>query len=107
MSASVEFVAYVKDLFFPLGEVKAGKFFGGFAFKMGSRQFAMIMHNTLYFCVDDHSRPQYEKLGMAPFSYATKHGRVQVKKYYTAPEELFEDREKLIQWANNAIQSAG
>ena len=72
MSASSEFVEYVRDQFSPLGHLEDGHFFGGFAFKSGSKQFAMIMGNTLYFCVNDESRVKYERLGMEPFSYAAK-----------------------------------
>ena len=106
MSASPEFIEYVRELFIPLGNLKDGKFFGGFAFKSGSKQFAMIMGNTLYFCVNDLSRPKSEAVGMEPFSYSTKKGRVKVKKYFTVPEDLFENQEKLIEWANEAIKSA-
>ncbi|VAX34988.1 hypothetical protein MNBD_UNCLBAC01-255 [hydrothermal vent metagenome] len=107
MSASLEFVEYIKELFgFSLGTLKEGKFFGGFAFKSGSKQFAMIMDNTLYFCVNDRTRPKYEALGMEPFSYATKKRRVNVKKYYSVSADLFEDNEKLIEWAKEAIESA-
>jgi DNA transformation protein len=106
MSASPEFIEYVRELFIPLGNLSEGKFFGGFAFKSGAKQFAMIMGNTLYFCVNDDTRPSYEAVGMEPFSYSTKKGLVQVRKYYSAPEELFEDHDKLIKWANEAIDSA-
>ncbi len=106
MSASSEFVAYIRDQFAPLGRLEEGSFFGGFAFKSGSKQFAMIMGNTLYFCVNNKSRIKYERLGMVPFSYATKKRTVQVKKYYAAPEDFFEDQEKLIEWANETIQAA-
>ncbi len=106
MSASPDFIEYVRELFSPLENLQEGKFFGGFAFKSGSKQFAMIMGNTLYFCVNDKTRLKYEALEMEPFSYATKKRRVYVKKYYSAPEDLFEDNEKLIKWANEAIESA-
>jgi len=106
MSASPEFIEYIRELFVPLGNLNDGSFFGGFAFKSGSRQFAMIMGNTLYFCVSDKTRPKYEAAGMEPFSYATKKGRVNVRKYFSAPEDLFENQEKLIEWANEAIESA-
>jgi len=106
MSASPEFTEYVRELFKPLGTLTDGKFFGGFAFKSGNKQFAMIMGNTLYFCVTDETRPKYEALGMAPFSYSTKKRKVNVKKYYSAPEDLFENSDKLIQWAKEAINSA-
>ncbi len=106
MSASPEFIEYVRELFVPLGSLKEGKFFGGFAFKSGSKQFAMIMGNTLYFCVNDQTRPKYEVIGMESFSYSTKKGNVKVKKYFSVPEDLFENQEKLIEWANEAILSA-
>lgn len=106
MSASPEFIEYVRELLTPLGPLKNRQFFGGFAFKSGSKQFAMIMGNTLYFCVNDQTRPKYEALGMEPFSYSTKKRRVNVKKYYSVPEELYEDNEKFIAWANEAIESA-
>ena len=106
MSASPEFIEYVREIFIPLGSLNKGKFFGGFAFKNGSKQFAIIMGNTLYFCVNNSSRQKYEAIGMEPFSYSTKRGTVQVKKYYSVPEYLLEDQEKLIEWASEAIQSA-
>lgn len=106
MSANSEFINFVRELLVPLGEIKDGSFFGGFAFKQNDKQFAMIMGNTLYFCVDKNTRPKYETLGMTPFSYSTKKGRVNVKKYYSAPEDLFDDQERLVSWANEAIQAA-
>ena len=106
MSASPEFIEYVKELLTPLGELKDGKFFGGFAFKSGTKQFAMIMGNTLYFCVSSETRPKYEAAGMEPFSYSTKKGIVKVNRYFSVPEELFENQESLITWANEAIGSA-
>jgi len=106
MSASPEFIAYVRDLLAPLGTLKDGKFFGGFAFKSGSKQFAMIMGNTLYFCVNNQTRKKYEAAGMEPFSYSTKNGRVKVNKYFSVPDDLFENQDKLVEWAREAIQSA-
>jgi len=50
MNANPEFIDYVKALFVPLGELKEGKFFGGFAFKSRVKQFAMIMGNTVFLC---------------------------------------------------------
>lgn len=106
MSASAEFVEYIKDQFQPLGDLKKGGFFGGYAFKKYDTQFAMIMGNTLYFCVNDVTRPLYIAEEMEPFSYTTKKGTIQVKKYYTAPETLFEDQELLLDWARQAIEAA-
>ena len=66
----------------------------------------MIMENTLYFCVNDNSRKKYEVLDSEPFSYVTKKGRVNVRKYYSVPENIFENQDFLILWANEAIKAA-
>lgn len=106
MSAGAEFVAYVQDLLTPLGPLGSGSFFGGHAFKYQGQQFAMVMGNTVYFRVSASSRLGYERQGMAPFSYLTKRGRVQVKKYYAVPLDVLESQDTLLQWARLAIADA-
>lgn len=106
MSASAQFVDYVREQLAPLGPLGDGKFFGGHAMKHQGRQFAMIMGNTLYFRVDDQTRPEFEKMGSNAFAYSTKARVVQVRKYFSVPEELFENREMLLAWARKAITAA-
>ena len=106
MSASAEFVAFVREQLTPLGALTDGTFFGGHALKQHGRQFAMVMGNTLYFRVDDTTRPDFEKRGCQAFSYATKTKVVQVRKYFSAPLELFDDQAQMLNWARQAIRAA-
>lgn len=119
MSASSEYVEYICDLLVGLPDIKSKNFFGGVAlhaaiftgeFAKNSSaddiQFAMIQNDELYFVVDDQTRPKYEAKGMQAFSYNKKSGLVMVRKYYTAPEELFEDDELMLEWAKEALESA-
>lgn len=106
VSASVEYTEYVLEMLEPIGPVRTGRFFGGVGVLSGSVQFAMVMGNSLYFVVDDSTRPKYEQAGMAPFSYITKKGRVQVRKYYELPEEVLTDPEQLRLWANESKRIA-
>ena len=106
MSPSAEYTEYVLELLEPIGRVRTARFFGGVGLSIGSAQFAMIMGNSLYFVVDDSTRPKYEKAGMAPFSYLTKKGRVQVRRYYELPEEILTDPKTLQLWASESIQLA-
>jgi DNA transformation protein len=106
MSASAEFVSYVREQLVPLGHLSDGKFFGGRAIKHKGSQFAMVMGNTLYLRVSDATRPEYERRGSRPFSYSTKNGVVQVRKYYAAPEELLENPQQLLAWSRQAIIAA-
>ena len=63
----------------------------------------MIMGNSLYFVVDETTRKKYEQAGMQPFSYMTKKGRVQVRKYFELPEEVLTDPAQLRIWADEAM----
>ena len=96
MSASEQYTAYVLELLEACGPIHASRFFGGKALSLESVQFAMIMGNTLYFAVDDTTRPRYEQAGMAPFSYSTRKGRIEVR---TDPDQL-------RQWARQAVERA-
>ena len=106
MSASAEFIIHVHELLSSLGQLSQGRFFGGHAIKHDGKQFAMIMGNTLYFRVDDQTRPEYITNGAKPFSYLTKLRAVQVKTYYSVPAELLESRSDILPWARKAIHAA-
>lgn len=106
MSASAEYTEYVLELLEPMGPVRVGRFFGGAGISSGSVQFAMIMGNSLYFVVDDSTRPKYERVGMSAFSYTTKKGRIQVRKYFELPEDILTDPEQLRVWANESMRIA-
>ncbi|WP_299880712.1 TfoX/Sxy family protein [uncultured Cocleimonas sp.] len=120
MAVSAEYLAYIQDLLCDLPDISVKTFFGGKSLRssylvsengeyleqLEDVQFGMIINDVLYFVVDDVSRPNYEKLGMTPFQYEKKTGIVKVRKYYTAPEECFEDQEVMLKWAKEALQSA-
>lgn len=107
MSASAQYTAYVLELLAPIGPITTGRFFGGVGLSREVVQFAMIMGNSLYFAVDNTTREKYVMAGMNCFSYQTKKGRIQVRKYFELPEEILTDPAQLRAWANAAIEVAG
>ena len=73
MSAnSADFLAYVEEQLATLPTLRSGRFFGGTALRADGVQFAMIVSNTVFFVVDNDTRPHYERLGSRCFSYTTK-----------------------------------
>jgi DNA transformation protein and related proteins len=84
-------------------QVSVGRFFGGRYLKRDGAQFAIMMGNTLYFRTQPDDREAFESSGGRPFSYQTRRGRVEVRKYYSVPDEWLEDTALLRQWANRAI----
>ena len=111
MAASEEFIEYVRDLLSGFSDLTVKKYFGGIAFRSSQlgidTQFAVILNDVLYFVVDDSTRPKYIEKGMQPFSYDKKNGKtIIVKKWYTAPEALFDDEEYMLEWAQEALAVA-
>jgi DNA transformation protein len=110
MAASVEYVEYIKDLLSGFTDLRTNTYFGGVAFRSDQlgvdTQFAVVLNDVLYFVVDNNTRPNYIEKGMQPFRYDKKTGTVEVKKWYTAPEDLFDDAELMQEWAEIALSVA-
>jgi DNA transformation protein len=110
VSASAEYVEYIKELLGSFPDLTTKKYFDGVAFRSSwfgtDTQFGVVLGDVLYFVVDDETRPKYEAKGMKPFSYDKKDKTVIVKKWFEAPEELFDDKYLMKQWAMEALESA-
>jgi DNA transformation protein len=90
-----------------LAEVKhvhARAMFGGIGLYADDLFFGLVAADTLYFKVDDTSRPAYEAAGMGPFRpFADK---PMTMSYYQVPVAVLEDAADLTAWANAAITVA-
>jgi DNA transformation protein and related proteins len=106
MAVSFDFADFVKDQLSPVRTLTSGRFFGGIGLSADGVQFAMVMDHALYFVVSDATRTRYEGMGSGCFSYTTKKGRVDVKKYYEVPAEFLEDQDRLLGLANESIDVA-
>jgi DNA transformation protein len=75
--------------------------FGGVGIYAEDVFFALVDDDTLYFKVDDSTRPGFEDRGMKAFRPYGEDG--EVMQYYEVPEELLEDPEELRAWVAAAI----
>ena len=89
-----------------LGPVEVGRFFGGAGLKCEGVQFAFVMKGTLYLRVDDDTRPAFLALGAAAFAYTGRSGNVTVASYYALPDEIADDPDELLRWAEQAHRAA-
>ncbi len=103
---SDEFTVYALEQLEAVGSFKATRFFGGLGLSRGGTQFGFIGGGSLYFVVDDETRPKYEAAGMSCFAYDTKKRRVQVRRYYEVPEDVLSDPDSLREWANESVRVA-
>lgn len=85
-----------------IGPVEVGRFFGGAGLKCEGVQFGFVMKGTLYLRVDDETRPAFEALDATAFTYGGRSGTVTVASYYALPEEIADDPDELVRWAERA-----
>lgn len=104
--ASSQFAEFIVDRLCGIGGITTNRFFGGTGLSAHATQFAMIMGGSLYFVVDQDTRPTYEKLGSTCFAYNTQARRVQVRKYFEVPIEIIEDQEALTALARESVLAA-
>lgn len=85
------------------GHVETKRMFGGISVILDGVHFGMIMHDTVYFRVDDEMRGELVAKGMTPFGYAHKNGKpVTVASYYSVPDETIDDEDALTALAKRS-----
>lgn len=105
MTVSENYRAFIlEQLGAVLPSVRARSMFGGVGVYSADQFFALLDNDTLYFKVDDVTRPRFEALGMGPFRPFGDGG--EVMQYYEVSADLIEDRDALRQWAEEAVDVA-
>lgn len=106
MAASPSYIAYIKDLFAPFGDISARRMFGGAGVYCNGTIFALIVNDDLWLKVSNETKPRFEAAGLKAFSYQRKDGKSIAMSYYAAPEEIFDDEDALRGWTELALQAA-
>ena len=105
MAVSPNYRAFIlEQLGRVLPDVRARGMFGGVGVYSEDYFFALMDNDTLYFKVDDETRPDFEAIGMGPFRPFGDGG--DVMQYYEVSAELIEDVDGLREWATRAVAVA-
>ncbi len=107
MAAARQLALEFADRLRVIGPMSVTRFFGGAGLSKDGVQFCFVIEGVLYLRVNDANRPEYEALGAAPFTYATRSKTVRVTSYYALPDSIAEDGEALLRWAVRAVHAAG
>ena len=104
MSVSDEFLDYIVDQLSGWGEVSVRRMFGGAGIYCRGVMFALVADDVLYLKVDATNREDFERSGMEPFRpYDDKPASMS---YYEVPADVLEDRDRLVEWATQALKVA-
>jgi DNA transformation protein len=104
MAVSASYRSYVLEQLAGPGPVTAKAMFGGVGLYCQGLFFALIADDTVYLKVDDVTRPDFERVGSAPFRPSGDEGHVM--HYYEVPAGVLEDREALRPWVERALGAA-
>jgi DNA transformation protein len=100
-----DFIPFVQELLEDWASVSARRMFGGYGLYHEGLMFAIVMEQRLYLKVDEVNRPEFEALGLAPFTYAMK-GRDVALSYWAAPDAIFDEPSVAVRWARSAWDAA-
>jgi DNA transformation protein len=106
MPVSAHYIAFIQDLLADFEPLRIKRMFGGAGVYSGDLFFAILAEDTLYLKVDDGNRREYEALGIQPFSYVRKDGRMATMSYYPVPAEILDNPDALTSWARQAMDAA-
>jgi len=102
MSVSPSFRTFVLEQLGRTGvSVRCQSMFGGVGIYAGELFFALLADDTLYFKVDDSTRPDYEARGLGAFRPYGEGS--EGMHYFRVPDDLLEDPEELRRWAEKAV----
>ena len=100
-----EFIGFLQELLEKWGQVTARRIFGGHGLYHEGLMFAIVMDNLLYLKVDALNRPDFEALGLTPFTYPLK-GREVALSYWSAPDAIFDEPTEAVRWSCSAWDAA-
>lgn len=100
-----DYLDYCLELLAPCGHVTFRPMFGGYGLYNNGLFFAIIADETLFFKVDDTTRPTYEEYEMEPFTYE-KQGKKFALGYYEVPVDVLENPEQLQEFVDTACAVA-
>ncbi|WP_396442001.1 TfoX/Sxy family protein [Limnohabitans sp.] len=100
-----DFIPFVQELLEGWAPVSARRMFGGHGLYHEGLMFAIVMDQRLYLKADEANRPEFEALGLAPFTYAMK-GKEVALSYWAAPDAIFDEPSEAVRWAQSSWDAA-
>lgn len=83
-----------------LPEIAVDSMFSSYGLYADSIFFGIINNGRLYFKTNEVTSRKYRDRGMAPFQPSSKQ---KLKNYLEVPEDIIEDSDELLSWAQEAI----
>ena len=100
-----EYCDYLMDRLASLGAPSYRFMFGGYGIYVDGLIIGIVVDDVLMLRADDENRPDYEARGIGPFQPYPEKG-MGTMPYYTVPDDVLEDQDELIRWAERSREAA-
>jgi DNA transformation protein len=101
VAVSPSYLDFVLEQLAGVRRVTHRRMFGGVGLYSDDIFFAVLDNETIFFKVNDDTRPRYEKRKMPAF--APIPGKPPMRGYYQVPSGVLEDADELTIWATEAV----
>ena len=102
MTLSDDYFNYVEDQLALWSPISSKRMFGVLGLYREGLMFGIIAENKVYLKIDDSNKHKYIKAGSTPLRVFKR--KSEVPSYYELPEEVLEDSEKFMIWANESFE---
>jgi DNA transformation protein len=106
MPVSDEYQSHVRELLAPFEPLRLKRMFGGVGIYSDDLFFGILAEDQLYLKTDAVNRPDFERLGLQPFTHTRKDGRSIAMSYFPPPADALDDPEGLAVWVKSALSAA-
>jgi DNA transformation protein len=104
MARTSELCDYIVDRLAPLGAASYRFMFGGFGIYLDGLMIAIVADETLLLRADEENRGDYEARGIGPFQPFA--GKTHSMPFYLVPDDIFEDQDEFLVWADRSRAAA-
>jgi DNA transformation protein len=106
MSVSDADIAYILDLFAPIGLLSARKMMGGLTVYHDGQVFAILSSSgDIYLKATGAFAQEMQAAGARLFSMVSKDGKTRSMGYWTLPDAALDDPEAACNWARRALDN--
>ena len=104
MAADPALLAQLSDVLRPLGRITARRMFSGAGIYADGVIVSIVRGDgSVFFKVDDVTRPEFAAAGSAPFTYARKDGEKSLHSYWLLPVDPFDDPDEVLRYGRLAL----
>lgn len=107
MAADPALIEQLSDILQKLGRISTRRIFSGAGLYVDGLIISIVRGDgSVFFKVDELTRPRFVEAGSSPFTYARKSGEKSLHSYWTLPVDPFDDPDEVLSYGRLALAAS-